>query len=60
MSEMQEEDCRVSMMGTELEVDLDAFAGRCPVLPLGEVEIRGWARGGVIYVGSGSNLRPAH
>lgn len=49
--------CMAQVLDTNLKIAFDASSGDCEVPANIPVEIRGWARNGIIYVGDRSNFR---
>lgn len=57
-AQLNEDTCVSSLIGTRIEVRHDPVSGACHPTESEKVEIRGWARNGVVYVGSPRNFRP--
>lgn len=55
---MIDDRCLSSLVGADLKVYFDAVGSTCEAAYETPLEIRGWARGGAIYVGATENLRP--
>lgn len=55
---LDDDRCLSSLKGSDLKIYFDPEGGACDLPVAKPMEVRGWARGGAVYIGSIENLRP--